>query len=342
MILVTGGAGYIGSHTCVALARAGREFVIVDNFSNSDPGVGGRLAHILGFRPEIVQGDIRDAALLDRLFASRPIEAVLHFAGLKSVGESVELPLDYFSHNVTGTLCVLKAMRRAQCWTFVFSSSATVYGEAGDMPVNEDMPRGATSPYGRSKLFVEEMLDDFSRADSSWRIAKLRYFNPAGAHESALIGERPNGVPNNLMPYVVQVAAGDRPLLRIFGGDYSTPDGTGVRDFIHVMDLAEGHVSALDYLASSNDGIVVNLGTGKGTSVLEMVAAVERASGNAVPYEIVGRRPGDVALSFADVTRAHVHFGWRATRDINQICRDAWSWQLAASKQARQSRRELI
>lgn len=332
MILVTGGAGYIGSHTCVALARAGEQLVIADNFSNSDPDVARRLEHIIGYSPSVHRGDIRDADFLNRLFSEHAISGVLHFAGLKSVSASVREPLDYFSHNVAGSLAVVRAMEQAGCRTFVFSSSATVYGDGNTMPLNEDAPRSVTNPYGRSKLIVENMLDDLQASDASWRIARLRYFNPAGAHESGWIGESPNGVPNNLMPYVVQVAAGDRPSLRIFGNDYPTADGTGVRDFVHVMDLAEGHVAALGYLRRSVSGIVVNLGTGRGTSVLEMVGALERASGRRVPFEIVKRRAGDVATCYADVTRARQVLGWTATRGIDQICRDAWRWRMTGGE----------
>lgn len=327
MILVTGGAGYIGSHTCVALAKAGIEYLVLDNFSNSDRDVLHRVRDISGFDAELCDGDVRDDALLRHIFDRHPISGVIHFAGLKSVGESTSKPLDYFSNNVVGSLCVMQAMARAGCKQLVFSSSATVYGDAKSMPVTESMPCSVTNPYGRTKLMVEEMLADLERSDPSWSIARLRYFNPAGAHESGLIGESPNDVPNNLMPYVAQVAAGSRPLLSVFGGDYPTVDGTGVRDFIHVMDLAEGHVATLRQLQRGARNLVLNLGTGKGTSVLEMISAFQRASGRQVPYQVVKRRPGDVAVSYADVSHSSQVLGWRATRNVEDMCRDTWRWQ---------------
>ena len=330
MILVTGGAGYIGSHTCVALAHAGHDFVIVDNFCNSDPRIVERLEQLTGRKLRVCNGDIRDGDFLDRTFRGYAISAVVHFAGLKAVGESVRQPLEYFSNNVVGSLSVIEAMRRAGCKTLVFSSSATVYGDTKSMPITEDAPCSVTNPYGRTKLMVEEILGDVHLSDASWRIARLRYFNPVGAHESGLIGDSPRGTPNNLMPYVVQVAAGAKPALRVFGNDYPTPDGTGVRDFVHVMDLAEGHVAALDFLAKNQRSIVVNLGTGRGTSVLEMIGAFERVSGCRVSYEVAGRRAGDVATCFADIRLARHLLGWVATRDIDQMCRDAWRWQAAS------------
>lgn len=329
MILVTGGAGFIGSHTCVALHEAGFEYAILDNFCNSSPEVLRRVETITGYHPKIFEGDILDEALLNEIFSNYPISAVIHFAGLKAVGESNERPLDYFSNNVAGSLCVIKAMARAGCKRLVFSSSATVYGDAKTMPVSEDAPCSVTNPYGRTKLMVEEILVDLERSDPSWRIARLRYFNPVGAHESGLIGESPNDVPNNLMPYVAQVAAGIRPSLSVFGGDYPTPDGTGIRDYIHVMDLAEGHVAALRYLEHAGASLVVNLGTGKGTSVLGMIDSFQRASGRHIPYKIVDRRAGDVAVCFADATCSEEKLGWRATRSIDDMCRDAWRWQTA-------------
>jgi len=329
MILVTGGAGYIGSHTCVALSEADIGYAVLDNFCNSDPCVLERIQSITGKPFPFFKGDVRDEFLLRRIFAKQEISGVIHFAGLKAVGESVERPLDYFDTNVAGSLCVLRAMNRAGCKRLVFSSSATVYGDASTMPLTEDMPCAATNPYGRTKLMVEEILADLEQSDPSWRIARLRYFNPAGAHESGLIGENPRGVPSNLMPFVTQVAAGLRPTLTVFGGDYPTPDGTGVRDFIHVMDLAQGHVAALKRLEQPSTGLVINLGTGKGTSVLEMIRAFEKASGLDVPYKIAGRRPGDVAICFADVHHAHQALGWRAERNIDDMCRDMWRWQLS-------------
>ncbi|HEY0847581.1 MAG TPA: UDP-glucose 4-epimerase GalE [Noviherbaspirillum sp.] len=327
MILITGGTGYIGSHTCVALAKAGRTFVLVDNLSNSRLGVVDRLAQICGFRPEFVRCDIRDRNGLDRIFDKYPVSAVIHFAGLKAVGESVRKPLDYFDNNVNGTLSLLSAMQRANVHSFVFSSSATVYGDPAALPIREDFPRSATNPYGRSKLIVEDILHDFHHAHPDWRIANLRYFNPVGAHESGLIGEDPRGIPNNLVPYIGQVAIGRLANLNVFGGDYPTPDGTGVRDYIHVMDLAEGHVAALDYLDRAGGFVTFNLGTGKGASVLEMVRAFEAVSGRRVRYRIVDRRPGDIARCFADPGRANRLLGWRARRGIEEMCHDAWRWQ---------------
>ena len=327
VILVTGGAGYIGSHTGVALVQAGHKLLIVDNFSNSCTEVLGRLATICGQRPGFVEGDVRDAALLDSLFARHPITAVLHFAGLKAVGESVEKPLDYYDNNVQGTLQLLAAMRRAQVKTLVFSSSATVYGDSARVPICEDFPRSATNPYGRGKLMVEDILADLHRAEPDWRIARLRYFNPVGAHESGLIGEDPQGIPNNLMPFIAQVAAGQRELLNVWGDDYATPDGTGVRDYIHVIDLAEGHIAALDYLTRQGGLLTVNLGTGHGHSVLDMIKAFEHASGRPIPYKVAPRRTGDIAQCWADPSLAHKLLGWKAKRGLEQMCVDAWRWQ---------------
>lgn len=329
MILVTGGAGYIGSHTCVELARAGHDIAILDNLCNSSADVVDRLRRIVGRDLRFHRGDVRDVATLDRIFAEHPISAVMHFAGLKAVGESVSAPMSYFDNNVSGTVQLLGAMHRAGCRTFVFSSSATVYGAAAEMPVTEDVPCVAVNPYGRTKLMVEQMLVDLHDSDPSWRIARLRYFNPAGAHESGLIGENPQGTPSNLLPYVAQVACGLRPKLTVFGDDYPTPDGTGVRDYIHVMDLAEGHVAALDYLSKAAGNVALNLGTGKGTSVLEMISAFEAASGRAIAYEVSTRRPGDVAVCYADPSRASRLLDWRSRRGIDQMCQDAWRWQLA-------------
>lgn len=327
MILVTGGLGFIGSHACVALAAAGHEFLILDNFSNSRMDVLDRLGTLCGRRPTLVEGDVRDRALLDRVFADRPIHAVIHFAALKAVGESVVQPLAYYDNNVAGTLTLLEAMAHAGVRTMVFSSSATVYGDPATVPIREDFPLTATNPYGWTKLMMEQMLADLSQAEPDWRIARLRYFNPVGAHESGLIGEDPCGVPNNLMPYVSQVAVGQRAQLQVYGGDWPTPDGTGVRDYIHVMDLAEGHVAALEHLARAPGLLTVNLGTGRGVSVLEMVHAFEQASGQAVPYRIVARRAGDVAACWADPSQAEALLGWRSKRDLVQMCTDAWRWQ---------------
>ena len=327
MILLTGGAGYIGSHTGVSLLDAGHEIVILDNLCNSSHLAVERIARICSKAPGFVEGDVRDAALLDRLFAEQPIRAVMHFAGLKAVGESVERPLEYYDNNVRGTLELLAAMRRAGVRTMVFSSSATVYGDPASVPIREDFPRSATNPYGRSKLMIEEILADLHRAEAGWNIARLRYFNPVGAHASGLIGEDPQGIPNNLMPYVAQVAIGRRERLAVFGDDYATPDGTGVRDYIHVVDLAEGHVAALDWLEREGGMLTVNLGTGQGYSVLDMVRAFERASGRAVPYRIDARRPGDIAACWADPSLARRLLGWEAKRGIDAMCTDTWRWQ---------------
>lgn len=329
MILVTGGTGYIGSHTVVELLSRGESVVILDNLSNSSLRVLDRIEQIAGRRPAFVEADIRDRAALDRVFAENDIEAVVHFAGLKAVGESVALPLHYYENNVAGTLNLLQSMRDAGVDRLVFSSSATVYGDPHAVPIREDFPLQATNPYGRTKLVIEEMLRDLLVAEPSWRIAILRYFNPVGAHASGLIGESPNGIPNNLMPFVAQVAVGRRPELSVFGSDYPTQDGTGVRDYIHVVDLALGHLAALDALSRKTGELTVNLGTGRGYSVLEMVRAFEKASGRHVPYRLVERRPGDVASCFADPELASAMLGWRASRGIDEMCADTWRWQLA-------------
>ena len=326
-ILLTGGAGFIASHTFIALVDAGYEPVIFDNLCNSNPKVLDRLETITGVKPLFVEGDIRDRALLDRTFAQHEIAAVLHFAGLKAVGESVAQPLSYYDNNVRGTLDLLAAMQRAHVRTLVFSSSATVYGDPASTPIKEDFPLSATNPYGRSKLMIEEILGDLFIAQPDWNIARLRYFNPVGAHESGLIGEDPQGMPNNLMPFVAQVAVGRRESLRVFGGDYPTPDGTGVRDYIHVMDLAEGHVAALKHFDHARGLVTVNLGTGQGVSVLQMVAAFEGACGKKIPFEIVDRRPGDSAECWADPALAHRLLGWRADRPLDAMTRDGWRWQ---------------
>jgi len=328
MILVTGGAGYIGSHTGVALAAAGQPYVVLDNFSNSRRSVLERVGRITGVVPQCIEGDVRDAALLDSVFANYPITAVMHFAGLKAVGESVREPLRYYDNNVVGTVSLLRAMQRARVHTLVFSSSATVYGDPARSPIREDFPLTATNPYGWSKLMMEQVLADVDTANpGQWRIARLRYFNPVGAHESGLIGEDPQDVPNNLLPYVAQVAAGQRKCLSVYGDDYPTPDGTGVRDYIHVCDLAEGHVAALRYLQSHTGVLTVNLGTGRPVSVLEMVRGFEQASGRPVPYQVVARRPGDVAECWADPALAERLLGWRARHGVERMCQDAWRWQ---------------
>lgn len=327
MILVTGGTGYIGSHTVVELLARGESVLILDNLSNSSLKVLDRIEAISGRRPGFVEGDIRDQALLARLFAENPIAAVVHFAGLKAVGESVAKPLAYYDNNVTGSLCLFRAMAGAGVRKLVFSSSATVYGDPHRVPIREDFPLQATNPYGRSKLMIEEILRDQLRADPAWRVAILRYFNPVGAHVSGLIGESPNGIPNNLMPFISQVAVGQRPELSVFGNDYPTPDGTGVRDYIHVVDLALGHLAALDALARAPGELTVNLGTGQGYSVLEMIQAFEKASGKPVPFRIVARRPGDIASCYADPANAEARLGWRARRDLATMCEDVWRWQ---------------
>ena len=328
MILVTGGAGFIGSHTCAALAQAGLPFLILDNFSNSRRSVLERLARITGAPVPCMEGDVRDAALLARLFAQHPITGVIHFAAFKAVGESVREPLRYYDNNVAGTVALLRAMQAADVRTLVFSSSATVYGDPASLPIREDFPLSATNPYGWSKLMMEQLLADVDASEPGrWRIARLRYFNPVGAHASGLIGEDPQGTPNNLAPYVAQVAAGQREALSVYGNDYPTPDGTGVRDYIHVCDLAEGHVAALRYLQDHPGLLTLNLGTGRPVSVLEMVRGFEQASGRPVPYRIVPRRPGDVAACWADPSLAERLLGWRAGRDLDAICTDAWRWQ---------------
>lgn len=327
-ILLTGGTGYIGSHTAVVLAQAGHTVVLFDNLSNSKREVVDRLETILGERPLFIQGDIRDRALLAEVLASQNIDAVVHFAGLKAVGESVTMPLEYYHNNVYGSLCLIQAMQDAGVKRLVFSSSATVYGEPKYLPIDEAHPTAPTNPYGWNKLHIEQMLSDLAEADPAWRIASLRYFNPVGAHESGLIGEDPNGIPNNLMPYIARVAAGKLPHLNVFGNDYPTPDGTGIRDYIHVMDLAEGHLAALAHLDSQpNAHEFFNLGTGKGNSVLEMVAAFEKAIGQTIPYKIQDRRNGDTSEIFAEANKANVQLSWSIKRSLPHICESAWHFQ---------------
>ena len=326
-ILVTGGTGFIGSHTCVALIAAGHDVSVIDNLYNSRREVLDRIEQISGRRPAFFEGDVRDRDFLRTVFAQRPVDAVIHFAGLKAVGESVAQPLRYYDWNVGGAIVLCEAMDEAGVKSLIFSSSATVYGDPASVPIREDFPRSATNPYGASKLMIEDILADLSKSDADWRIARLRYFNPVGAHESGLIGESPSGIPNNLMPYVAQVACGQRERLSVFGGDYPTPDGTGVRDYIHVMDLAEGHVAALEYLAREKGLLTVNLGTGCGYSVIDMVRAFEKASGRPVPYAVVDRRPGDIAACYADPVLAEKLLGWTAKLGIDDMCRDAWRWQ---------------
>ncbi len=327
-ILVTGGAGYIGSHTTLALLEAGFEVVVLDNLCNSSAESLRRVEQICGKAPLFVQGDIRDRALLDELFAAHRIGAVLHFAGLKAVGESVRKPLDYYANNVAGSVNLCQAMAAAGVFRLVFSSSATVYGEPTQMPIGEDLPTGVpTNPYGRSKLMVEELLQDLAASDPRWSIALLRYFNPVGAHASGLIGEDPNGIPNNLLPYISQVAIGSLKQLSVFGDDYPPEDGTGVRDYIHVLDLADGHLKALRAIGQQAGVYIWNLGTGTGYSVLQMIRAFERASGQPVPYQVVERRPGDIAECWADPAKAARELGWQAERGLEAMMADAWRWQ---------------
>jgi UDP-glucose 4-epimerase len=324
-VLVTGGAGYIGSHTVVELLAAGHQVVVLDNLSNSSDIVFDRIRSITGKTVAFVKGDIRDEHCLNPLFQEFDIDAVIHFAGLKAVGESVEQPLRYYQNNVGGTLHLLQAMERAGCKKLVFSSSATVYGDPATVPIKEDFPLSATNPYGQSKLMVETLLRDLAASDPQWQLMLLRYFNPVGAHSSGLIGEDPQGIPNNLMPFVAQVAVGRRESLSIFGNDYPTEDGTGVRDYIHVVDLARGHLAAMNKLQPGCDAC--NLGTGRGYSVLEVVKAFEHASGKPIPFEIVGRRPGDIATCYADTAYSKSLLGWQASLGLDDMVRDHWHWQ---------------
>jgi UDP-glucose 4-epimerase len=328
-VLVCGGAGYIGSHTCVVLAERGHEVVIADNFCNSSPVVLDRLAQLIGRTPDARNVDVRDAAALAALFAEQRFDAVIHFAALKAVGESCEQPLAYFDNNISGTISLLRAMREAGVGRLVFSSSATVYGDPQTVPIDEDAPLSSTNPYGRTKLVMEQLIGDVCAADTGLQAISLRYFNPVGAHPSGLIGEAPNGVPNNLMPYICQVAAGKRERLQIFGGDWPTVDGTGVRDYIHVMDLARAHAHALEALVDVRGHLPLNLGAGRGISVLQLLRAFEAASGRGIPYRIVDRRAGDVAEVYADPARAQRLLGWRTELDVDAMCRDAWRWQSA-------------
>jgi UDP-glucose 4-epimerase len=326
-ILVTGGAGYIGSHTCVELLNAGYEIIVVDNLSNSKEEALRRVLELTGRDLEFFKADLLDRRALEQIFQSRPIEAVIHFAGLKAVGESVSIPLKYYENNVGGTIVLCQVMQKFNVKNLVFSSSATVYGDPHQVPVLEDFPLSATNPYGRSKLMIEDILRDLHQSDPDWNIALLRYFNPVGAHASGRIGEDPNGIPNNLVPYIAQVAVGKLPYLKVFGSDYPTPDGTGVRDYIHVVDLAVGHIRAVEKLKSSPGIQAYNLGTGHGYSVLDVIHAFEKACGKSLPYEIVERRPGDVAVTYADPSRAEKEMGWKAQRGIDEMCTDVWHWQ---------------
>ncbi|WP_282176159.1 UDP-glucose 4-epimerase GalE [Vibrio nereis] len=326
-VLVTGGMGYIGSHTSIQMIQAGITPVIFDNLYNSKKTVLDRIEKVSGVRPAFIEGDIRDKGLLVDVLKQHNIEAVIHFAGLKAVGESVAKPLEYYDNNVHGTLVLVDAMREADVKTLVFSSSATVYGDPASVPITEDFPTSATNPYGRSKLMVEECLADFHKANPEWSITLLRYFNPVGSHPSGELGEDPQGIPNNLMPFVSQVAVGRREFLSVFGNDYPTKDGTGVRDYIHVMDLSDGHVAALEKVGNKHGLHVYNLGTGNGYSVIDMVKAFEAASGKDVPYQLVERRPGDIAECWADPAKAMQELDWKAERTLEQMTEDTWRWQ---------------
>lgn len=325
-ILVTGGTGYIGSHTCVELLNIGKDVIIVDNLCNSKEDVLQRIKQITGKDVKFYKADLLDKPAIEKIFTENKISAVVHFAGLKAVGESVQIPIRYYHNNITGTLILLEVMKEHGCKKIVFSSSATVYGLNAHPPCKETDPLAATNPYGSSKLFIEQILTDIYKSDNTWSVILLRYFNPIGAHSSGLIGENPNGIPNNLLPYVAQVAIGKLPCLKVFGNDYDTPDGTGVRDYIHVVDLAKGHLCALDYAANHNGVEAVNLGTGHGYSVLEIVKAFEKASGKEVKYEIVGRRDGDIAACYSDPSKAKKIFGWEAKFGIDQMCADTWNF----------------
>lgn len=325
-VLISGGTGFIGSHTCIELINAGYDIVVADNLCNSKKEVLERLKTITGKTIKFYEIDLRDKKALDNVFKTEQIDSVIHFAGLKAVGESVAKPLEYYDNNLISTLVLCEVMRENNCKKLVFSSSATVYGTQEEMPLREDMPLGAINPYGKTKLFIEEILRDLAVSEE-WSIALLRYFNPIGAHESGLIGEDPNGIPNNLMPYIAQVAVGRLKELSVFGDDYNTPDGTGVRDYIHVVDLAKGHVKAVEYVLKATGCEAFNLGTGKGTSVLELKNAFEKASGKAVPFKIAPRRPGDLATVYALPTKAKEVLGWQAEYDVERMCVDTWRWQ---------------
>lgn len=328
-VLVTGGAGYIGSHTTLCLLQEGHEVVVLDNLVNSDPESLERVQRLTGREVDLRVGDLLDEPTVDAVLGEGGFDSVIHFAGLKAVGESVEMPLRYYRNNVVGTLNLLAGMEKHGVRTLVFSSSATVYGANDNVPLNEKCELDATNPYGRTKEQIEDILSDLGAADPRWRIALLRYFNPVGAHESGLIGEDPQGTPNNLLPFVAQVAVGRRPVVKVFGNDYPTPDGTGIRDYIHVMDLAAGHLAALAYLGSAKGVFRWNLGTGRGSSVLEVIAAFSEAAGYAIPYEFAPRRPGDAAISYADPSSALGDLGWSAERNLAQMCADHWRWQKA-------------
>jgi UDP-glucose 4-epimerase len=334
-VLLTGGTGYIGSHTAVVLANAGHQVFLYDNYCNSNPLVASRISQIVGHNIPSINGDVRDTTRLTDVLINNCIDSVIHFAGLKAVGESSSMPIDYYSANVQGSISLLHAMKQSSVNTLVFSSSACVYGDPVYLPFDESHPLNPTNPYGRNKLQIEQLLEDVAQSDlgrmvdqtRAWRIASLRYFNPVGAHDSGFIGDDPRGIPNNLMPFVAQVAVGKLPTLNIFGDDYDTPDGTGVRDYIHVMDLAEGHLAALNYLSSHPGLTIINLGTGAGCSVMDMIKAFEKASGRYIPYQVQDRRPGDIASSYAKVDKALSDLHWKAERDLDSMCQSAWAWQ---------------
>ncbi|MEN3004756.1 UDP-glucose 4-epimerase GalE [Dehalobacterium formicoaceticum] len=331
-ILVTGGAGYIGSHTSAELLQAGYDLVVIDNFSNSAPSALRGIKTITNRDFSFYQGDVTDQSMLDEIFQAHHIDGVIHFAGFKAVGESVQEPLKYYHNNILSTLVLCKTMARYGCKSIVFSSSATVYGNPSRLPITEDFPLSATNPYGSSKLMIENILGDLFISDQTWRIALLRYFNPVGAHKSGLIGENPKGIPNNLMPYIVKAAKGELPHLNVFGDDYETRDGTGIRDYIHVVDLSIGHIKALEKLALGSGIFTYNLGTGKGTSVLEMITAFEKSTGQKVPYRVGKRRPGDIAACFADPGKAERELGWKAELDLEAMCRDAWYFSVKSDQ----------
>ena len=327
-ILVTGGAGYIGSHTCIALIEANYNVIVFDNFSNAEKESITRVENIINTKVIVVEGDIRNRDDLQKVFDTYTIDSVIHFAGLKAVGESVEKPLKYYDNNINGTLTLCDVMQKNNCKSIIFSSSATVYGDPATTPIKENFPLSATNPYGRSKLMIEEILQDIYNADPTWKIVLLRYFNPIGAHPSGMIGEDPNGIPNNLMPYITQTAIGKLSCLSVFGDDYDTHDGTGVRDYIHVVDLAEGHVKALNKIKDFKEVMAINLGTGVGYSVLDMIKAFEKASGQKVPYCIAPRRAGDIATCYADASYAKQILSWEAKKGIAEMCEDSWRWQI--------------
>lgn len=326
-ILATGGAGYIGSHTCVELLQNGHDVVVVDNLQNSKHEAVRRVQEITGREISFYKADLRDKSELENIFRQNRIEAVIHFAGLKAVGESTRMPLEYYQNNIIGTLTLCEVMRQAGVKTIVFSSSATVYGNPKTVPILEDFPLSAANPYGRTKLMIEEILGDLHASDSSWNISILRYFNPVGAHKSGKIGEDPRGTPNNLFPYIAQVAIGRLKELSVYGNDYPTPDGTGVRDYIHVVDLAAGHLKALAKIRGKSGRVVYNLGTGRGYSVLEAIAAFSKVSGKKIPYKIIGRRPGDIQVCYADPSKANRELNWKALKEIDEMCADVWRWQ---------------